>query len=178
MGHVLNTLKGYCQSRPRPSSLAPVLRRRAFSVIEVIVLIGSVVFVTQFGGAVHRWMWTQADLLRYRSTMAELTEVLRAMRQRAVGTHQTAQLRIDARRGGLQVVIIQERRGGRVERVERSLWLPKGLQITDAPDVVTSWPSGTFSPSAILVTAPSYQRAFRLTTTGRGEVRLDEEPTS
>ncbi len=165
------------QARGTPAGTV-FLRRRAFSVIEVVVLIGSVMFVTQVGGVVHRWMWTQAELLRYRSTMADLTGVLRTMYQRAVATHHTTQLRIDARRGELQVVTLHEHLGGHVERVEQAFWLPKGLQITDAPEVITYVPSGDLIPGAILVTAPSYQRAFRLTTDRRGEVRLDEEPTS
>ena len=142
------------------------------------MLFASVLLVIQIGALANQWMWKQAELLSYRSTMQDLTSTIRAMRFRALARQRTFELRIDAARGGLQVVAIQQKRGGYIQTVERTIWLPKGLEITEAPTLVTSLPTGALSTGSILVTAPSYQRAFRVTTDPTGEVRLDEEPTS
>ena len=154
------------------------MTKRAFSLVEIVVLAGSIMLVTQIGASAHRWMWHQAELVRYRSAMHELTDTIRVMRVRSLTRRQTTQLRIDPSRGGVQVVAIQGTSGRRVEVVERMLWLPKGLEISDAPAVITSQPSGALSAASIIVTAPLYQRAFRVTIDNASQVRLDEEPTS
>ena len=163
---------------PNSELRTPNSRRRAFSLVEIMVLAGSIMLVTQIGVSAHRWMWHQAELVRYRSAMQDVTDTIRAMRVRSLTKRQITQLRIDASRGGLQVVAIQGRWGGHIETVERTLWLPHGLEISDAPAVVTSQPSGALSDASIIVMAPLYQRAFRVTIDHAGQVRLDEEPTS
>ena len=110
--------------------------------------------------------------------MLELTDTIRAMRFRSLAKRRAVQLRIDRTSGGAQVVTIIEQPGAQLETVDRTFWLPKGLEISEAPEMVTSSPRGGFSASAIVVTAPAYQRVFRVTTDERGQVRLDEEPTS
>ena len=149
---------------------------RVLSLVEVAVLIVSAVIISALGSSAHRWLWTQAELLRYRSTMQELSTTVRAMRSRALGQRCTEQLRIDPLRGMLQLTAIRESPTA-YETVERTFWLPKGLQISDAPSAVTALPTGRLSSGSILVAAPSYNRLFRLTTNEDGLVQLHEEST-
>ena len=65
----------------------------------------------------------------------------------------------------------------RIEMVERTMWLPEGLHMSQAPAVLTSLPSGEVSVGSIIVTAPAYQREFRVTIDGPGKVRCDEDST-
>ena len=113
----------------------------------------------------------------YRTTVQELSDTMRAMRSRAVTQGQGFQLRIDASRGALYVASL---RGGAhpYDRIERTIWLPEGLRISEAPGAVTVSPTGRMSPATLVIAAPAYQRSFRLTTDAQGLVYLHEEPVS
>ena len=113
---------------------------------------------------------------RYRSAMQTLTGTVRAMRSQALTQHRIVQLRVDATRGLFQFAAIYNSPQP-YETVERTIWLPKELQITDAPAVLTALPTGLLSSASIVISAPSYNRLFRVTTDKDGHVRLDEEPT-
>jgi hypothetical protein len=56
------------------------------------------------------------------------------------------------------------------------VWLPTGLEITEAPEALVALPSGELSTGSIIVSAPAYHRIFRLDADPRGVVRLHEEP--
>ena len=160
------------------SSHPPAPKRgKGFAGLEWTILVASVVVVAYLGDAAHRWMWAQAALLNDRSAMQDVVNTLRTMRLRAMARTQRGELRVDAERRVLQFVMV-EQGAHAFETVMRTLWLPEDLELSEAPAVVSVLPSGALSPASIITTAPSYQRAFRLTTDGRGAVRLDEEPTS
>ena len=115
------------------------------------------------------------ELLQYRSTMQELMETLRTMRVRASATRQWVQLHVDAARGVFQLTTLREE-SNPFEVVERTIWLPPGLQVSSAPATVQAPPTGGVSPTVILVEAPTYQRLFRLTMDAAGAVSLHEDP--
>ena len=150
--------------------------RRGFGLISAVILIGSVVAVTTVGRSAHRWMWAQAELLTYRSTMHELSATVRTMRSRALAQRQVVQLRIDRARGMFQLASIRQRPRG-YTAVERTLWLPRGLEISSAPTTLTALPNGRVSSASIEVVAPSCNKVFRRTTTAEGTVQLHEEST-
>ena len=116
----------------------------------------------------------ETRLLRYRALMESLTGTVRTMRSRAMAEQQIVELRIDASQGVFQLAVVQQ--GKRpYEALEQTLWLPEGLQISDAPSVVSAFPTGQLSEAVIVVTAPSYHRRFRLMISQLGMVRLFEE---
>ena len=150
----------------------------ASHVLRAIALAALLVLAWLSGVSVHRTLQREAELSRYRSVIQGLTSTVRAMRSQAAAKRCPIQLSIDASHGAFQLVAI--RRGSHhrsYETVERTLWLPEGLQISDGPSTLTALPNGRLSPATIVVTAPAYQRLFRLTTQTSGVVQLDEEPT-
>ena len=150
--------------------------RGSIRLTEVLTLIASFMIVTALGASVHRQMWEAAELLRYRSTMQELTSTVRAMPSRAIAERRTIQLHANAARGVFQLTAVVEK-PARYEMIERTMWLPEGLEISEAPTVVSASPAGRLSRSSIVVAAPSYNRLFRLTTDEQGLVQLHEEST-
>ena len=78
-------------------------------------------------------------------------------------------------KGRFQLVEIHQALGGAIATVERTLWLPDGLQISEAPAVVKRLPTGRFPETSIVLTAPAFQRVFRITSSHDGRVRCDEE---
>jgi len=150
---------------------------RAFSRVETLLFAGSLILVGLVVPAIHRAVWTQAELLSYRATMRDLTRTVQAMRSRAKAQHRLLELRVNAVRGVFELASIE---GGPnpLQRLERTIWLPKGLTIGAAPDVLTASPTGELPSASIIVEAPSYNRQFRLTTHETGLVQLHEEPTS
>ena len=150
-------------------------RNATVSQLEGLVLMMSIGLVVWCGAYVHRWMWAQAELLSYRSTMQDLTSTVQAMRAQALAKRQTVQLHVDAARGLFQLALVEGRRKPYVV-VQQTIWLPKGLEISDAPETLTALPTGRLSPASIVIAAPSYNRFFRVTTNERGVVRWDEEP--
>jgi len=118
----------------------------------------------------------QMELLDYRSTMHDLTDMVQAMPSRAMAQRRVIQLRVDASQGAFHLAMTQGT-SRLYETIERTLWLPKGLEISEAPALLTALPTGRLSAGSIVIIAPVYNRLFRLTTTERGLVHLDEEPT-
>ena len=116
----------------------------------------------------------EAQLLRYRALMESLAGTVLAMRSQAVAEQRTIELRVDVSQGAFQLASI-EQGAHPYEALEQTIWMPDGLQITDAPSVVSALPNGQFSEAVIVVTAPVYRRRFRLTTTQAEGVRLSEE---
>ena len=151
-------------------------RRGTVRPVEIMVLIVGVGLAILLGASVHRWLWAQAEFLSYRSTMRDLTSAVRAMRFQALAKRRTFQLRVDASQGMFQLASI-EGKASPYEVVERTIWLPKGLQISDAPTTLAIQPSGQLPSASIVVVAPSYNRFFRLTMDEKGLVQLDEEST-
>jgi len=119
---------------------------------------------------------SQMELLDYRSTMQDLTSMVQAMPSRAVAQRRVLQLRVDATQRAFHLAMTQEAAAS-YDTIERTLWLPQGLEINEAPALLTALPTGRLSAGSIIIVAPLYHRLFRLTTTERGLVHLDEEPT-
>ena len=159
-----------------PAEVEPVhagLRpSRLFAIAGLIVLMGGLCV------CLNRWTQQETELLRFRSAMLEVAGTVRAMPSRALSKRQTVQLRIDAQRGVLQLTTLQPTRRSSYETVEHTIWLPKGLQIIDAPAVLTASQTGKLAPASILAAAQAYNRLFRLTTDASGAVQLHEDPTS
>jgi hypothetical protein len=150
--------------------------KASLRLLRVITAAAFILFTGWLVLSISRAIQGEAELLRYRSTMRDLSITLRAMRAQALAKQRTVQLRVDASRGLFQVTSIQA--GLRpYATLEHTIWLPEGLQISDAPPVLLALPTGTLSSASIVVTAPSYNRLFRLTTDAAGVIRLDEEPT-
>lgn len=124
-----------------------------------------------------RWLYRASELQRFRTTLQGLTGTMRSIQPRAVAKHRPMLLRIDAAHGVFQVTSLQNGRRA-YEIVEETVWLPQGLEISDAPASLAVSPTGHLTSATIVITAPSYSRLFRLTTTPRGAVQLDEEPTT
>ena len=125
----------------------------------------------------YRQMQIEADLSRYRMAANDIAETMRTMHARAVTQRHGLELRIDAGHG---VFYLSSTPRGRhaYAQLERTIWLPAGLQISEAPSMFLAQPNGTFTPASIMLVAPSYRRLFRLTTNAHGVVELHEEPTS
>ena len=126
------------------------------------------------GFSLRQAMQEEAQLLRYRALMDNVTHIVLAMRSQAVAEQRTIELRIDTSEEVFQLASIKQ--GAHpYEMLEETIWMPFGLHISDAPPVVSAFPNGQFSDAVIVVTAPMYGRRFRLTTTRAGRVRLSEE---
>ncbi len=155
------------------------MQARAFSRIEGVVLLTGFLLAGHVGSWAFRSMWVQAELCQSRWAMRALADSIRVMPRHTSGENHSAQLRIDAARGGFQFVTIhQQPHGYQVETVERTFWLPAGLSVAEAPAVL-DWP--TQEPRSrrdIVVTAPAFERVFRVTIEETGRVKLDEEPTT
>ena len=130
------------------------------------------------GLGIHRAIQKDAELARYRAAAQELASTVRAMRAQAAAKRRTVQLSIDALHGTFQVVSIRRGSSRRsFETLERTFWLPDGLQVSEGPATLTALPNGHLASATIVIVAPAYQRLFRLTTRESGVVQLDEEPT-
>ena len=149
-------------------------RNGTISLLEGFVLMMSIGLIVWCGASAYRWMWAQAELLSYRSTMQGLTSTVQAMRAQALAKRQTVQLRVDASRGLFQLALVEGHRNPYAV-VQQTIWLPKGLEISDAPEMLSALPSGRLSPASIVIAAPFYNRFFRLTMKESGVVRWDEE---
>lgn len=151
--------------------------RRAFTFTETVILVASLGLVSLVGAKAHRWMWGQAELWGYRLTMQEVASTVRQMRVRAVNAQRTFTMRIDVSARRLQLTAIDPA-PLQQESVERTIWLPPGLDIRQAPAVLTASPTGAMSPISLIVQAPAFQREFQLQTSPSGAVHLHEEPST
>jgi len=151
--------------------------RRAFTWTETAILIASIGLASLVGAKAHRWMWTQAELWGYRMTMQEVASTVRQMRFRAMNAQRTFTMRIDPAARRLQLMAI-DATPMRQESVERTIWLPQGLDIRQAPEHLTASPTGVLPPISIIVEAPAFQREFQLRTSPSGVVSLHEEPST
>lgn len=147
---------------------------RGLDVALVTLGVGAAVFV---GSSVHRRMWQMAELMRYRAAVRELTQTMQSMRPRAMAQQRTLQLRVDSAQQTFELTAWRGEAAHAYAVVERTIWLPRGLQIAQAPDAIIALPSGEVPPASILITAPAHQRLFRVTARPSGRVEYDEEPT-
>ena len=150
--------------------------RRALSAIEMVILLAAALGVGWLGARLHRQLWHAAQLYEYRSTMRTLEYTMQGMRAQAMAKRRTVQLRVNASLGAFELSTLEESPSP-YEILDRTIWLPQGLEISEAPQVLKAFPSGRFSSGMIVVGAPSYNRLFRLITQESGVVRLDEEST-
>ncbi|GEM_PF-6188913 len=142
--------------------------RKAFSIAEVVVAVGLISLLSSLG--LQRR--PPATFLQYRSAMADVAGTLRTMRLVAMHSQRTYAVRLDPVLRRVQVVWL---RPGAGEQVVRTIWLPEGLTIREAPAQVLITPTAV-EPASIVIDAPRYERAFRLHT---GEaVDLHEEPSA
>ena len=148
--------------------------RCAFTFVETAILLDSLVLVGLVGSSLHRWLWAQTELLRYRAAMQELTMTVRSMQFQADAHHRRLELRVDASQRRLQMVEVQPTPGGLVEAVRQTVWLPEGLEITESPTVLRTPSDHRVS---IMIPAPAYNRVFQLTTSLSDGVQLHEEQT-
>ncbi len=148
--------------------------RRAFSLVELVVLIG---VAGLLGSVALPQVRPTTELLGYRAAMQQVAAELRILRFRAVHEQRTFTVRVDPGTRRLQYVVheIGPRQRG---RVEETVWLPEGLAILEAPSRLTIFPSGSMSPTSVLVEAPRTHRMFRITLTGDGVVYLSERPAT
>ena len=145
--------------------------KRAFGLIELIVLVSVMGWMTSFS-AFHAYTTTQwAD---YRITMQEVAGLLRAMPSHAWAHQHPVSLHIDQTRHAFRFAV-KHSAPQDYDVIERTIWLPEGLRISEAPAAITALPTGALSTGDIVIIAPAYSRLFRVTTTARGVVQLDEE---
>ena len=142
--------------------------------LEVIVLLSLAGLV---GSITISQARPTADLIRYRSTMQDLAAQVRAMPSRSENEGRQYLLRIDGPSGVLQVVT-REVLPAPAERIDRTIWLPRGLAILEAPEELGVQSDGSLPSASILLDAPGVQRTFRLTTHPRSIVQLHEEPST
>jgi len=151
--------------------------RRSFTLFETVILVASLGLVSLIGARAHRWLWSQAELWRYRMSVQEVATTVQSMRLRAVNARRTLTMRIDASARRLQLLAV-DADPLMQESVERTIWLPAGLEILQAPDHVTASPAGVLSPVSIVIEAPAFQREFQLQANPSGVVHLHEEPST
>ena len=149
--------------------------RRSFTLFETVILVASLGLASLVGAGAHRWMWSHAELWGYRLTMQDVASTVRQMRYRALNAKRTFALRIDAATRRLQFVTV-DAPPIEQESVVRTIWLPPGLDILQAPKQLTASPSGAMPLTSIIIEAPAFQREFQLQTQPSGLVRLHEEP--
>lgn len=151
--------------------------KRSFTLMETVILVASIGLVSLIGAKAHRWMWAQAELWSYRMAMQEVAGTVRQMRYRAIHARRTLALRIHPATRRLVLVAVEPSATGG-ESVERTLWLPRGLEIAQAPTELSVPPTGLLPSETILVEVPAFQRTFRLLTSPDGVVQLHEEPST
>ena len=147
--------------------------RNGFNVIELVIAIGVAGLLGTM--ALPRILPTMS-LMRYRSAMQQVAAELRIMRFRAINEQRPFIMRIDSGSGRIQLFAIDKTSTQR-EWIERTIWLPDGLDIIEAPEELLVSPSGDIAQGALLSRVADFHRVFRLTVTAGGIVRLNEEPS-
>ena len=141
------------------------------------ILFGIGVILLQEGASLYRQASVESDLSEYRVGLRDVANTIRAMRAKAVSEKHPFELRIDQKQGSFTVASLSGKTAAYVS-VERVVWLPEGLEISEAPLWITAESSGLVTPASIVVEAPAFRRLFRLTTHLGGVVEFHEEPTS
>lgn len=144
--------------------------RRAFSIAEVVVAVGLLGLLGSLG--LHRQ--APATFLQYRAALTDVAGTLRTMRLMAMHAGRTYAVRTDPALRRLQIVWLRPAGG---EQVVRTIWLPEGLTILEAPEQFLITPASVES-SSIVFDARGYERVFRLHTGQDNAVDLHEEPTA
>ena len=124
-----------------------------------------------------RWLHRASELQRFRVSLHYLSETIRSIRPRATATRRSMVLRADPAHRVFQVSALQAGRRA-YEMVEKTVWLPEGLEIVEAPASLTVLPAQRLTRTTIVIAAPAYNCFFRLTLTPEGAVQLDEEPAT
>ncbi len=114
------------------------------------------------------------EMASYQATVHDLGAMIRTLRPRALAQHRIVRLRVDSQRRAFQVVSALDTTGA-YEQVEQTLWLPKGLQVSEAPSVVSVSSNGKLAAASIIIAAPDYNRIFRVMVDANGFVRIAEE---
>ena len=144
---------------------------RAFRAVTAAML---VVLAGPIGASTYGWLQEGAELIRCRSTMQELSFVVRDLPARAAAARRPVQLQLDAHRRVAQVATRFD--GPRpYNAILQTVWLPKGLELIEGPEMLIATPHETMDSVSYLLAAPSHNTLFRLTAR-KGIVRLDEEP--
>ena len=161
---LLDAPSASCRPKVRPRTL------RLIAAVACVALLG-------WGGlSIDRWLGTQAELLRCRMAMQDLGAMVRAMRAQAIAKRCAVQLHVDIPHRAFRMTALQ--RGAHpYELLERTMWLPTPLEISDAPAVLTALPNGELSTTCIIIAAPTHNKRFRITTSQQGSVQLHEEST-
>ncbi len=160
----------------RPSSMAALyemIRRVLLAAIGLTIC--SVIAIE--GVSMYRQGHTEQALSEYRMTVYDLANTLRAMRTKAVAQRQPFELRIDPARRTFSVSSLS-RGSSDYAALDRTIWLPEGLEISEAPLWITAQSNGALTPGSIVITAPVFHRLFRLVISHRGVVELYEETLS
>lgn len=160
----------------KPSSLAhfwDALRR----LVLACILFGIVAILLQEGLSLYRQAAVDSDLTEYRIGLRDVANTIRAMRAKAVSENHPFELRIDQKQRSFTVASLSSSSPDYVS-VERVVWLPEGLEISEAPLWITAESSGLVTPASIVIAAPAFRRLFRLKTHLGGIVEFHEEPTS
>lgn len=142
---------------------------RAVSAAMMVVLAGPV------GASTYQWLQKETELTHCRSSVQELSLMVRHLPARATMARRPVQLLVDAHRGLVQVTTMYEDGPQPYDEVMHTLWLPKGLEVMEAPERLVAVPHETMASASFLLTVPSHNTVFRLTERN-GIVRLDEQP--
>jgi len=148
--------------------------KRGFSTIELVLVIGIASLVSSI--AIPR-IHPTIKLMQYRSSMRQVAGELRVMRYRAINEKSTFSLRVDPVLGRVQMVSIHPDPTPS-EKIESTFWMPEGLEIIEAPDHITIFPSGDVTPATILAKIDDPGHIFRIVISPRGMVRMTEKPTT
>lgn len=144
---------------------------------QVARVAGLIGLLSVLGVGLSHWEHEEAELMRYRSALQELTNAVRAMRARAVSAHRTVRLEIDVPRRAFRVVSIPSATST-YGTLEQTIWLPAGLEVLEAPQAgLTVVPGGEGDPASLVFAAPAYNRIFRLRLDPHGRIVLHEERT-
>ena len=151
----------------RPAASLRGLRRLALAGLAVLTF-------GAWGIGVCHCAQESAALLRDRCAVQHITELVRVMRAQAMATRRTVQVRIDAERGTFRLSSLQAS-SNPYEIFEQTMWLPEGLEVSEAPTILAALPSGQVTAGSIVLTAPSHNTRFHLTVYERGAVQVSEE---
>ena len=151
----------------RPAASLRGLRRLALAGLAVLTF-------GAWGIVVCHCAQESAALLRDRCAVQQITELVRVMRAQAMATRRTIQVHIDAERGAFRLSSLQAS-SNPYEIFEHTVWLPAGLEVSEAPAILTALPSGEVTAGSIILTAPSHNTRFHLTLYERGAVQVNEE---